>query len=375
MSDYNFQQGLRDLAQAAQLNAARRAAENTSNLLAVQRGQTEIQRQQFELDQLRFLEERARHESVQNKLERQKTLRNEMAEIERILKYFARDIIAGRLSQVLDGVSIISFLGAVIRRQLQMIVACKVELEDLSDIRFIGSLEESFTDLAAAHSCELAVPVLENATIKLGELARWAGSAGDRYTELEREIGKLLDSLHSSSDQQNSLNKITSNLELTEARQQELNEIEAFAARLWPGAQASLRALESFGVCSEQVALLTDIRFPLSLREFNANCDGLRGKLDEVKTILMNSNSIFNSDRLLFDICLSQIAQGNWKKAEEERNKIQRSDWADFDVGDIDNQLCVLREALAKKENNITITIVFVLGILIFVYCALLISK
>ena len=332
MSEYNFQQFTRDMAQAAQLSAANEAAKNSASLLEAQKQQAAIEQQKLQLDEIRLQEDRTRHEAAQNKLERHKAIRNAMAEMERILRAFTRDLAAGRLNQMIGGVSLISFLGALSRHQLQMVTACKDELEDLSDIRFMGSLQESFADLTVAHSGELAAHVLENAIRKLSELVRWAGAAGDQYTELEREIRELSESLRSSSEQQNSLSKIQLNLDLTEVRLQKINQIEALAAHFWAGATENIQALEFVGIRSEGVELLTGLRRALSLQDFNENCNKLRRELDQIKECLIESKYVWNSDKILVDTLLKEIARGNLEKAEHYINKIQRIDWVDFDV-------------------------------------------
>jgi hypothetical protein len=335
MSEYNFQQGLRDLAQAAQLSAANEAAKNSAKLLEAQKQQAAIEQQKLQLDQIRLQEDRARHEAAQNKLERHKAIRNAMAEMERILRSFTRDIAGGRLNQIIGGVSLISFLGALTRRQLQMVGACKEELEDLSDIRFMGSLQESFADLVSGHSGELAAHILDNAIQKLIELASWSGAAGEQYIELESETGELSKSLQTSNEQQNSLSKIQSNLNLVEARLQKINEIEALAAQFWPDAQANTQALELVGIRSGEVELLTGMRLSLSLQDFNENCNNLRHELDQIKICLIESKSVWHSDKLLVENLLMEIEKGNVDKLECDKSKIQRIDWTDLDVNKV----------------------------------------
>ena len=378
MSDYNFQQFTRDMAQAAQLSAANEAAKNSARLLEAQKQQAAIEQQKLQLDQIRLQEERARHEAAQNKLERHKAIRNAMAEIERVIRSFNRDLAAGRLNQTISGVLLISFIGALTKRQLQMVVACKDELEDLSDIRFMVSLQESFEDLAAVQPEALAGPMLENAINKLKDLAGWSGAAGDQYKTLETEVVELSQSFRSSREKQNSLSKIHSNLEIAEANLQKINGIEALAERLWPEAQESIHALESFGISSEEVEQLIGLRPFFTLQKFKEHCVRLRGEIENTNKILTESKAAWHSDKKLFDECMNEISQENWSKVRSIRHGVKRSDWADFEFDKIEIALKeeeVRIEEIAAKKASRHDSFLLLFAIIIFSLAIILVIK
>jgi sulfatase modifying factor 1 len=348
MSEYNFQQGLRDLAQAGQLSAANEAARNSVKLLEAQKQQAAIEQQKLQLDQIRLQEERARHEAARNKLERHKAIRNAMAEMERILQSFTRDLAAGRLNQIIGGLSLISFLGALTRRQLQMVTACKDELEDLSDIRFMSALQQSFADLVVAQPNELSASGLEKAASKLTEFAGWAGAYRTQYLKIEKDVEVLLESLTSSSEHQNTLVKIKSNLELTESTGRKVGEIDVALSQLWAGVEADIQALRSAEIGSEEICLLSGRELDPYYPELRIEVCEVRNRLDACKKILQKSEALWHLDRAFVDRGLKEIRAGNWGEAERVQEKIQRHDWTDFDAGQVENAL--LRELERLRE-------------------------
>jgi hypothetical protein len=351
MSEYNFQQFSRDMAQAAQLSAANEAAKNSARLLEAQKQQAAIEQQKLQLDQIRLQEERARHEAAQNKLERHKAIRNAMAEMERILQSFARDLAAGRLNQIIGGLPLISFLGALTRRQLQMVTACKDELEDLSDIRFMGALQQSFADLVSAHSGELSKVAIDKAFRKLNELAKWAESIEGKHVVLKKRTADLLKSLRSSLTDQNTLQKIESKLVQVEEDRQETGEVEAAMRRLWAGVELDIQKLEAAGFGVAEMELLTDVKAILSFPDFQAELAEIRTRLDESKETLQRSEIQWRRDDSLAKQGLKEIGAGNWGDAERTQGQIVWKDWADFDTGQVEN---ALRAELNRLKEEIS---------------------
>ena len=139
MSNPDFQQALRDLAQAEQMRSAGESARNSRKLLEAQEKQAELEKQKLHIEQIRLQEERERHQALAKKAEAQKTIRVAMAGVEEELDLLLKQAASTEECELVGGLSSLSFLAVLAEKKLKLVIQSEGQLEDLGDIRFVRS--------------------------------------------------------------------------------------------------------------------------------------------------------------------------------------------------------------------------------------------
>ncbi len=341
MSDQNdyFRQGMRDLATAAQLSAANEAAKNSRKLLESQKEQIALEQQKLQIEQIRLMEDRAHREAAQSKAERQKAIRTAMAAMERLLQSFGRDLAAGRFNQVIAGIRLGAFLGVLVQKRLHNLSDVESELEDLADIRFMGTLQQSFLDLAAANTSELGSGPMKEALQKLCELALWAGSQGGEISKLGERVSSFLKKLRSGTEESNALDKIRAQLRRVDDERKNSAELDAVIIQFWAKADEALKALSDEGMGSDEMQFIMEVEPHPPLEAFNAKLAVIFKDLDQCEKILKAAEVAWHSDKALFEKAVGEINAGQFAEGERTEKKISSRDWADFDATQVKRTL------------------------------------
>ncbi|MCX8513344.1 MAG: SUMF1/EgtB/PvdO family nonheme iron enzyme, partial [Chthoniobacteraceae bacterium] len=341
MSDQNdyFRQGMRDLATAAQLSAANEAAKNSRKLLESQKEQIALEQQKLQIEQIRLMEERAHREAAQTKAERQKAIRTAMAAMERLLQSFGRDLAAGRFNQLIAGISLGTFLGILVQKRLHNLSDVESELEDLADIRFMGTLQQSFLDLAAANKGELGSGPMKEALQKLCELAMWAGPRGGEISELGERVSSFLRKLRSGTGESNALDKILAQLRRVDDERKNSAELETVLMQLWDKADEALKALSAGGMGSDEMQFIMEVEPHPSLEAFKAKLAVVVEDLDKCEKILKAAEAAWHSDKALIEKAVGEVNAGQFAEAERTEKKMSSRDWTDFDATQVKRAL------------------------------------
>jgi len=341
MSDQNdyFRQGMRDLATAAQLSAANEAAKNSRKLLESQKEQIALEQQKLQIEQIRLMEERAHREAAQTKAERQKAIRTAMAAMERLLQSFGRDLAAGRFNQLIAGISLGAFLGVLVQKRLHNLSDVESELEDLADIRFMGTLQQSFLDLAAANTKELGSGPMKEALQKLCELAMWAGRPGSELLEIEKRVSSFLEALRAGAGETNALDKIRSGLQRIEDERKKSVESEGALVRLWAGSSGALKSLCDGGMGPEEIQFTIEEEVHPSLEVFKERLAATRRDLGQCEKILKAAEAAWHSDKALFEKGVGEVNAGQFSEAERTEKKMSSRYWTDFDAARVNRAL------------------------------------
>ena len=110
MSEFNFQKGLKGLAQAAEAIKL-----NQEIQLELEHGKIEQEEIRAKFEQLRLQEDRREREAAKASLERQRALRYLMAEMEALLHSLTKKLEEGIGEQLVEGVSLASHLGLLLQ--------------------------------------------------------------------------------------------------------------------------------------------------------------------------------------------------------------------------------------------------------------------
>ena len=130
-------------------------------------------------ERIRLQEDRKNRETVKANLDQQKELRYLMAGMEGATQSLKRKLAAGDVhTEAVSDVSVASHIGLLIQSRHAQLLNDKNALEDLDDIRFMVSLQNSFSELTASHPGILGFEPLKKALQQQIKISGWAEKTG-----------------------------------------------------------------------------------------------------------------------------------------------------------------------------------------------------
>jgi sulfatase modifying factor 1 len=357
MSNPDFQQALRDLAQAEQMRSAGESARNSRKLLEAQEKQAELEEQKLKIEQIRLHEERERHQALAKKAETQKTIRVAMAGVEEELDLLLRRANSTQESELVDGLSPLSFLAVLAEKKLNIVIQSEGQLEDLGDIRFVRSLRQKFHEITERHPSHFGEGILQRALETLRKVAFWA-----QETKCFNDQDISLPAFLNESDSKIQLTEkfIIEALQLNSERLELfLESIEQIKQKTliacekiteaWDIRDGLVSKLRGYGIGDAELRFISNSELDPSSEDLLERARRHQSRVEELCASLMQAKADWIHDRNLLESAKTSLLEAKFGEAEKASKQFKRLTWTDLDLSGIDKALTEKRESLLKE--------------------------
>jgi formylglycine-generating enzyme len=319
MSEFNFQKGLKGLAKAAEAIKL-----NQEMQLELEHGKIEQEELRAKYEQVRLHEDRLEREAAKASLDRQRSLRYVMAEMEASLQSLTQKLEKGIAEKMLGEVSLASHIGLLLQSRHTQLLKGRDALEDLIDIRFMVTLENALGELVAAHPQLLGVEPIQKARLQQMKFADWVKKRDSKdvgafnpsaFYETTQKITALLSSLKSDSKQRDSRQKIETNQQSIARWISELSEAEKTVRLLWGEAAATFNILAAHQIGRLEIIFITGKEIP-DHADILTRAARAQSELLECDAILKEAQAIWHRDRGILETALEQMRNGRFGPAE-----------------------------------------------------------
>ena len=357
MSNPDFQQSLRDLAQAEQMRSAGESARNSRKLLEAQEKQAELEKQKLKIEQIRLQEERERHQALAKKAEAQKTIRVAMAGVEEELDLLLRRADSNQEGELVEGLSSLSFLAVLAEKKLKLVIQSEGQLEDLGDIRFVRSLKQKFHDIREKHPNYFGEAILQRALETLRKVAFWAQET-KCFNDLDVSLPAFLDESDSMirsiskvimESQPLSSAKIEQFIESIEQRKQRTLIASDKISEAWNIREALASKLRAYEIGDSELVFIADSELDIPSDELLKRACNHQSQLENLTPWLRQAMEDWVHDRDLLQSVKKSLLESKFGEVEKAAKQFKRRTWTDLDVGEISKVLTHKRESLLRE--------------------------
>lgn len=276
-------------------------------------------------ERIRLQEDRKNRETVKANLDRQKELRYLMAGMEGATQSLKKKLATGDFHiEAVSDVSVASHVGLLIQTRHSQLLKDKHALEDLDDIRFMVSLQNSFSELTASHPRILGIESLKKALQQQIKISNWAEKTGpdgvrvfnqDAFADTVQQIGALLEALKSKADAKNSLRKIQATQQLLVHWEDSLHWARKTVQLLWQDVAGWVDVLKRSQIGLTELEATTGRQVP-DPAKISATAEESLSKIKECRAILGQADLLWHQDRAILETALEHLRNNQFGAAE-----------------------------------------------------------
>ena len=356
MSNPDYLQSLRDLAQAEQMRSAAESARNSGKLLEAQERQVELEEQKLKIEQLRLQEERNSRIASAKKSETHRAIRVEMTAVEEEIDLLLKKATNGQKHHLVDGLPAVSFFSLLVKKKLKRVILSQSKLEDLGDIRFARSLERRFEELKELHPHYFGEAILQRTRKVFMEVAFWAhetkcfNNQDDSLHEFLQKSGARIDLIALKID--NTLLSTAMIEEFIESIQ-ELKQKTLIAkdkiTEAWNIRERQASRLRSCGFGDAEIEFTADAKLDPKANELLNQIHSHQCRIERLEASLLQARNDWNHDRDLLESANTCLLEGKFGEADNAFAQFKRSAWNDLDVSGIKKVLTQKRDSLVRE--------------------------
>lgn len=360
MSNPDYLQSLRDLAQAEQMRSAAESARNLGKLLEAQERQAELEEQKLKIEQLRLQEERNSRIASATKSETHRAIRVAMTAVEEEIDLLLKRATSGQKQHLVDGLPAVSFFSLLVKKKLKRVILSQSKLEDLGDIRFARSLERRFEELKELHPHYFGEAILQRTRKVFMEVAFWAhetkcfNNQDDSLHEFLQKSGARIDLIALKID--NTLLSTAMIEEFIESIQ-ELKQKTLIAkdkiTEAWNIRERQASRLRSCGFGDAEIEFTADAKLDPNANELLNQIHNHQSRIEQLKASLLEAKADWVHDRDLFESASDSLREAKFGEAEKASKQFRRT-WSDLYVRGINKALTQKRDSLVQEVDALS---------------------